>query len=557
MAYAITQGCCNDASCVSVCPVNCIHPSPGEPDFGTTDVLYVDPKTCIDCGACADACPVSAIKPVDLLRGGEEVFAELNAAYYESKPVEAAPMALTFNDMGNTDIRKLRIAIVGTGPAASYTARTLLTSTDARLSMIDKCPVPGGLVRSGVAPDHRTTKSFTHMFDWAYRHPRTSMYMNVEVGADVSHEELLQHHDAVVYGVGARRDRALGVPGEHLPGVYGAPDVVSWYNGATDCAADSVSFDAERVIIVGNGNVALDVARILLSDPEELASTEIADHALEELRRTEVREVILLGRRGPAEAAFTRPELLTMPGGIDVAVARDDETEAELREAKPGTNAELLARLATIDLQWSDRASRGRRIVFAFGRVVTQIVGDKAVDAVQIGRSTVPTESVRVPAQAVIRSTGHRGSPIPDLPFDEVTSTVPNKNGRVIDPVTGQPIPGAYVVGWIKRGANGGIGANRDCAHDTVESLVKDAREGNLSKPRRPVAAFRLLLLRRVRDVVGMRRMYAIDQFEREAGERAGRPRVKLTTVDEMLAVDRIAALKNDPSRGHRAKVVG
>lgn len=557
MAYAITQGCCNDASCVSVCPVNCIHPTPGEPDFGKTDILYVDPKTCIDCGACADACPVSAIKPIDLLSGSEEVFAQLNADYYEYHHDEMARPALTFAEMGNTNVRKLRVAIVGTGPAASYTARTLLTSTDAKLTMLDKSPVPGGLVRSGVAPDHGTTKSFTHMFDWAYRHPRTTMYMNVEVGRDITHEELMQHHDAVIYGVGARRDRELGVPGEELDGVYGAPDVVAWYNGDVELQADSISVAAERVVVVGNGNVALDIARILLSDPDELASTEIADHALVALAGRQVREVILLGRRGPAQAAFTRPELLTMPNGIDVVVATDEETDQALAEAVPNSNAEVLARLPRVEFDWSSTPEQGRRLVFAFGKVISEVHGTGSVDGVSISPTLDDTVVNKLSCEMVVRSTGHRGSPIADLPFDEISATVPNKNGRVIDPVSGEPVPGAYVVGWIKRGANGGIGANRDCAHDTVSTMIQDARDNLLSKPRRPAAALRLLLMRRVSQLIGMRRMYAIDQFERDAGARAGRPRVKLTTVDDMLAVDRSAAWLNDPSRGHPIKVVG
>uniref|UniRef100_UPI0025E8715E 4Fe-4S binding protein n=1 Tax=uncultured Aeromicrobium sp. TaxID=337820 RepID=UPI0025E8715E len=248
MAYAITQSCCNDASCVSVCPVDCIHPTPDEPDFGTTDILYVDPRSCIDCGACADACPVSAVKPVDLLRGGEEVFAQLNADFYGDRPERRSPATHTWEDMGPTIGRPLRIAVVGTGPAASYAARHLLLSTDASVTMFDKSPVPGGLVRGGVAPDHGATKGFTSLFSWTYRHPRTSMFMNVEVGEHISHAELLQFHDAVIYGVGARLDRELGVPGEDLDGVYGAPQVVAWYNGALEVAADAVRLEGERLI---------------------------------------------------------------------------------------------------------------------------------------------------------------------------------------------------------------------------------------------------------------------------------------------------------------------
>src|SRR5690606_32713792 len=224
--------------------------------------------------------------------------------------------------MGGDLKHQLSIAIVGTGPAASYTARELLLSTDARITMIDKLPVPGGLVRGGVAPDHTDTKKLSSIFHWAYKHPRTTMVMNVEVGRDISHEDVLRHHDVVIYGVGARLDRPLGVSGEDLPGVLAAPDVVGWYNGALDVPAADVVIEGDRVVVVGNGNVALDLARLLLADPEVLARTDMADHALAAFRDLDVREVVLLGRRGPSWAAFTRPELLMMPPGIDVVVAR-------------------------------------------------------------------------------------------------------------------------------------------------------------------------------------------------------------------------------------------
>lgn len=537
MAYAITQSCCNDASCVSVCPVDCIHPTPDEPDFGLTDILYVDPDVCIDCGACADACPVSAVKPVEILRGGEEVFAQLNADFYATRPERQKPRTHTWEEVGDDLARPLRVAIVGTGPAASYAARHLLLSSEATISMIDKSPVPGGLVRGGVAPDHTDTKKFASLFHWAYKHPRTKMYMNVEVGRDVTHAELLEHHDAVIYGVGARLDRTLGVPGEDLAGVHGAPEVVGWYNGALDVPAGAVSPSGERVVVVGTGNVALDVARILLEDPERLARTDIADHALDALRRHRVREVVLLGRRGPASAAFTRPELLMMPAGIEVVVARDPATEAELLDPAPDSNAALLARLPLVDVDLTADPVGDRRLVFAFGQQVTQVLGTDRVEALRVAPTGRPDDAVTVPAGTLVRSTGHRGAPIPGLPFDEATSTVPNDEGRVIDPATGEPVPGTYVVGWIKRGATGGIGTNRTCAHATVSTLIADANAGRLAQRGGPRLAFSAYLRRRVRGVVGRRRMLSIERAEERAGVASGRPRVKFASAEEMLRV--------------------
>ncbi|RLV56553.1 ferredoxin-NADP reductase [Aeromicrobium phragmitis] len=539
MAYAITQSCCNDASCVSVCPVDCIHPTPDEPDFGTTDILYVDPKVCIDCGACADACPVSAVKPVDILRDGEEVFAQLNADFYADRPERTSPAKHTWEDMGPTVGRPLRIAVVGTGPAASYAARHLLLSTDASVTMLDKSPVPGGLVRGGVAPDHADTKGFASLFSWAYRHPRTSMYMNVEVGDHVTHEELLQFHDAVIYGVGARLDRELGVPGEDLGGVHGAPEVVGWYNGALDVASDAVRLVGERLVIVGNGNVALDIARLVLSEPAALRRTDMPEAAIEEIGRSAIREVVLLGRRGPDVAAFTRPELLMMPPGIEVVVARDDATDEALDAAEPGGKAALLAELPRRSIDLSAPPEPGARLVFAFGRQVTSVEGDERVEAVQIAPTGRPDEAIKVPAGTLVRSTGHRGRPVPDLPFDEVTSTVPNVEGRVIDPATGKPVPGAYVTGWIKRGATGGIGTNRVCAHETVATMLEDGAAGRLRMPPGSRRALGKLLRRRVPELVTRRRMLAIEDAEVSRGQAAGRPRVKFTSADQMLTLAR------------------
>jgi ferredoxin--NADP+ reductase len=536
MTYVVTQACCADASCMSVCPVNCIHPAPGEPDFGRTEMVYVDPKSCIDCGACADACPVSAIKPLELLRGDEQVFGDINAAFYDDRTVDPAWSLPTFPVVEEPRETPLRVAVVGTGPAASYAARELLTTSSAHVSMVDRLPVTGGLVRAGVAPDHPDTKRLADMFSWTYDHPRTRMFLNVEVGTDVDHDDLLAHHDAVIYAVGARLDRPLGVPGEDLPGVHGSPEVVGWYNSHTDVDPGAVDVSTDRVVVVGNGNVALDVARILLGDVSALERTDIADHALAALRAGSVREVVVVGRRGPEQAAFTRPELLMMPRGIDVVVEADGQVSDEIATAAPGSKAAVLASLPLVDVDWAAPPPEGRRLVLSFHRTVEEIVGSERVEGVRLARAGTDRHA-DVRTGLVVRSTGHRGSPVAGLPFDEATATIPHQDGRVVDRATGEPLPGTYVVGWIKRGAYGGIGANRTDAQETVSTLLRDAREHRLPA-RSQVAggrAFARLLRSRGLDVVGRRRMKKIDAGERARGVEAGRPRVKYATIEEML----------------------
>lgn len=541
MTYVVTQACCADASCVSVCPVNCIHPAPGEPGFGQTEMVYVDPRSCIDCGACADACPVSAIKPLELLSGDEQVFGDLNAAFYDNRPIETSWSPPMFPVVEQPRDTPLRVAVVGTGPAASYAARELLTTSSAHVSMIDRLPVPGGLVRAGVAPDHPDTKRLTDMFTWTYDHPRTRMYLNVDVGGAVTHADVLVHHDAVIYAVGARLDRELGVPGERLTGVHGSPEVVGWYNSHTDVPTDAVDVSTDRVVVIGNGNVALDIARILLGDVSTLERTDIADHALDALRAQSVREVVVVGRRGPEQAAFTRPELLMMPPGIDVVVEADDDTAAEIAAAPPASKAVLLKDLPLVGIDWSVNPPPGRRLVLTFHRTVEEIVGTDRVDGVRLRRNVTTTsvDTVTVPTGLLIRSTGHRGTPVPGLPFDPATSTIPHVAGRVVDPVAGVPVPGTYVVGWIKRGAVGGIGANRADARETVSTVLADARDNRLPQPARGPRSFARLLRAAGLDVVDRRRMKRIDTAERSLGAAAGRPRVKFAKIEQMLAGSR------------------
>ncbi|MEV7773335.1 FAD-dependent oxidoreductase [Kitasatospora sp. NPDC086791] len=576
MAYAITQTCCNDASCVSVCPVNCIHPTPDEPEFGTTDMLYIDPRACIDCGACADACPVDAVFPVDRLRGPDTVFGDLNRDWFRDHPTDHAWGRPSFPRSLPGEVGTLRIAVVGTGPSAGYTAQELLRSTSAEVTMIDRLPVTGGLLRHGVAPDHQSTKRIAESFASVFHDPRLRMHLNVEIGTDVTHAELAAHHHAVVYAVGAAADRRLGVPGEDLPGSLPATAFVGWYNADPTVPADAVELSAERVVVVGNGNVAVDVARILLTDPDRLAATDIADHALAALRRSRVREVVLLARRGPEQAAWTRAEFLALRQlpGVEVVVEDHPEVraaiEAAVADRRPagfdalagsaagsdsqaapgagsGSRAALLAGLPLVPYDGAAEPGAGRRIVLRFLSAPVGLSGDGRVEALTVERTTLvagdrmePTgERSVLRAGLVVRSIGHRGVPLPGLPYDERTGTVAHRGGRVVDPATGRPLPGAYVVGWAKRGPSGGIGANRACARETVDALLDDAVARALPVPGAGHRDFDRLVRSRRPDAVGLKELRAVDRAERERGEAEGRPRVKLATVPELLAAGR------------------
>ncbi|MFC9688821.1 FAD-dependent oxidoreductase [Kribbella sp. NPDC056951] len=475
MPYAITQSCCSDASCVSVCPVNCIHPTPQERAFGNTDMLYVDPGTCISCGACADACPADAIHPIETLTGHLQQYAAINAAYFDDIPAPADPSP-NFHPWEPPAPKRplpsaripLRVAIVGTGPAGMYAAEDLLLHTDAEVTLIDRLPQAGGLLRYGVAPDHLATRRIADRFTRFHDHPRTRTMLGLDVGSAITHDELLAHHNAVIYAVGSADDRRLGIPGEDLPGSIAARELVRWYNGHPE----SATFDlpAGRVVIAGSGNVALDVARILASDPAALQNTEISQRALSALAEHTHREIVILARRGPAEASYSIPELLELkhlPGFELVVDDHDPRIRAAITEPA-GAKAAALRDAAFETIDWASTPKPGRRIVLRFYASAAELIGDDRVRAVRT------TEGVELGTELFIRSVGYRGTAIPGLPFDEDTAVVPNEAGRVTDR------PGTYVVGWIKRGPSGGIGANRTCAKETVDVLLADATAGRL-----------------------------------------------------------------------------
>jgi ferredoxin--NADP+ reductase len=483
------------------CPVNCIQPTPDDPAFETTEMLFIDPVTCVDCGACVSACPVEAIKPHSKLSPGEQLFQTINAAYHREPrsrpPLAPVRPALTVRDRGEP----LRVAIVGSGPAAMYAADEVLTIPGARVSMYERLPVPYGLVRSGVAPDHRRTRRMARQLDEIARQPGLTMHLGVEVGRDIGHQELASTHHAVIYGVGAGSDRRLEIPGAKLPGVASATDFVAWYNGHPDHAGRVFNLSHRRAVVIGNGNVALDVARILTIDPQALLGSDISPAALAALRASRIEEVLVLGRRGPAQSAFTLPELVGLSSTPGVELLVDADLAAE---PAGDPKIELMRRLGP-------PGQGARRITLRYLRSARRIHGTARVEAIELElgalRAIVGEEPAieptgrreTIPAGLVLTSIGYRAIAIPGLPFDEGTGTVPNHDGRVIDPGSGAAVAGTYVVGWIKRGPSGFIGTNKACSQDTVRSLVEDFNAGALTTSAPHPAERRTHLLSRQR----------------------------------------------------------
>ncbi|HJC60051.1 MAG TPA: FAD-dependent oxidoreductase [Candidatus Dietzia intestinigallinarum] len=543
MPHVITQACCADASCVHACPVNCIHPTPDEPDFGTAEMLYIDPVSCVDCGACVGACPVGAIVPHSELAPDQQDFLRINAELTgDDRPSRPQARVPTLVRLGPTRTT-LRVAVVGAGPAALYAADALLRQDGVQVTVFDRLRVPHGLARHGVAPDHVSTRAVADLFTAIEDEPGFDYRLGVEIGRDVTAAELAGHHHAVVYATGAGTDRPLRIPGVELPGSTSATEVVAWYNDHPDHRDAHVPLDHERAVIVGNGNVALDVARILATDPGRLAGTSIAPHALDALRRSRVREVVVLGRRGPQHAAFTLPELVGLatredidlrvdaPDGIDVAAATDRQTRLKLEylaELAAGQQADQIpARGAGADADAGGAvagadaggaAGTRRRIVLRFQASPVEVVGADRAEGLQVVRTALVrdpddddvTRAVPVPgseefidAGLVLSSVGYRGVPVPGVPFDPDTATIPNRRGRVLDATGGDEVPGLYTVGWIKRGPRGFIGSNKTCAAETVNALLDDANAGRLPSPG-SAARFEALLRERRPDAVDL-----------------------------------------------------
>ena len=469
-----------------------------------------------------------------------------------------------------SDPTPFRVAVIGSGPAGFYAAGHLLADASDRfeVDMFERLPTPWGLVRSGVAPDHPKIKSVTRIYERTAAHLRFRFFGAITFGEHISRDELLAHYHAIVYATGSPSDRPLGIPGEDLPGSHAATEFVGWYNGHpdhTDLEPDLLS--SSRAVVIGNGNVALDVARMLVLAPSELAPTDTADHALDVLARSTIAEVVVVGRRGPAQAAFTNPELRELSDLADADIVVDPhELDAALSVSDPDTeltptaqrNVELLRGYAA-----TPPSGRPKRIVLRFLLSPTSLTaGDSGhLSAVELVRNRLtlspggglraePTdERETIPAGLVFRAIGYRGIPLPGVPFDERAATIPHDSGRVLDPSTGAPLPGEYVVGWIKRGPSGVIGTNKKDAQETVNAIFADLSSADTDSS--PAAALSLahipdtpdpdaieaLLRARQPDLVTYSGWESIDRHERALGEPSGRPRVKLTRIDELLQV--------------------
>lgn len=440
--------------------------------------------------------------------------------------------------------RPLRVAVVGSGPAGVYAAQALLRERDdVRVDVLDRLPTPFGLVRYGVAPDHPKIKSIAKALRRVLEDPRVRFLGNVTYGVDVDAADLRAHYDAVVHASGAVRHRGLGVPGEDLPGSAAAADFVSWYNGDPFGPAE-FALDAERVAVVGAGNVALDAARMLVTAPAELARTDVPDEVLAAYQKCRVGEVYLFARRGPQHTKFTTPELreLAALSGVDVIVAPDEipPLSADDDAEYDRTTRNNLAALR----DWSQRAPTGapRRIRLCFWRRPTRVLGETSVEALQVehtalesGRLVGTGEHDTVAVGAVLRAVGYLGAAPSGLPFDDGTGTVRHRAGQVVDEV-GAPMPGVYVAGWIKRGAVGVIGTNKADAAETVHTLLADVADGQVTAGATS-ADLTSLLAERGTAYTSWDGWCRLERHEAQRGVQQNRPAAKVAGLAEMLDV--------------------
>lgn len=454
-----------------------------------------------------------------------------------------------------TKPRPLRVAIIGAGPAGFYTAEGLLKQLEhLSIDLFDRLPTPYGLVRYGVAPDHQVIKSVTKMFERTATNSRLRFFGNVRFGRDISHEDIKQHYDAVVYTVGASSDRSLGIPGESLEGNLSATEFVAWYNGHPDYQQHIQAITAKAVAVIGVGNVAVDVARILAKSAAELAQTDIADQALEVLAQSPVEDIYVLGRRGAAQAKFTTKELREL-GSLQNAdiVVRTEELAADAASlASIATDTIAQANLKVLrELAEQPLSGKPRRIHLRFLVSPVEILGEAQVEVIRLEgnrlRSTgsgyinaVGTgEFETLPVQMVLRSVGYRGTALPGVPFDSRKGVIPNDRGVVLDN-EGQVLQGEFVAGWIKRGPTGVIGTNKADALETVAQLIEQQGQQHLSadesKSEKAIVNF---LQRRGVQYVTFEQWLELDKHERSAGQALGRPRKKVTALEDMLELCR------------------
>ncbi|WP_326835382.1 FAD-dependent oxidoreductase [Amycolatopsis rhabdoformis] len=549
MTFVITSGCCSDAACVAVCPVQCIRPRPGDPDFAGAEQLYIDPRSCIDCSACEPVCPVGAIVP-DYDLDPDDVHLTVNAEFFTGAPTpeEPAPAAVRHTVAAGP----LRVAVVGAGPAALYAVAELSAVPGVEVTLVERLPTPHGLVRYGIAPDHAGTKRVADQFRTTLTRPNVTCLFNVEVGRDLSLAELSAAHHAVIWAAGAPAANALGLPGEDLPGVHPAGDFVAWYNGHPDHARAEFDLSGRRAVVIGNGNVALDVARVLARPAADLARTDIADHALAALAGSAVAEVLIAARKSPHQAACSLGELEALsrtPGlalrceDLDLSVSAD--VAAALHPAGPSPLQQRKLALFTEAAEAGHTADR--TITFGFGLEPRRFEGTDRVRGVVFERTVTELvdgtprtrgtgDHVTVAADLVLTATGYRSAEIPGLPFDKRRGRIANDGGRVTE--ESRVRPGTYCTGWARRGASGVVGTNRADAAEVVAAVLADFAAGLLhaAEPAggSPETLQELLRTRGI-PVLDARAWARLDEHEVARGRTEGRPRVKVTAVEDML----------------------
>lgn len=454
-----------------------------------------------------------------------------------------------------TTSQPLRVAIFGSGPAAFYAAEHLFKQKDLviEVDMFDRLPTPFGLVRGGVAPDHLKIKQVTKVFDGIAANPRFRFFGNVEFGKDVTLAELKEHYHQILFATGAQTDRRMGIPGEDLKGSHPATEFVAWYNGHPDFRNHEFNLQVECAAVVGIGNVAIDVARLLSLSREELLESDAADYAVEALANSQIKEVYLLGRRGPAQAAFTNPEIKEV-GELKEAdiLTRADETQLdELSAASIAGDrvalkkVEILQSYAVADRPMDKRKKLNLRFLVS----PVELIGDEngCVKKMRLVRNTlVASDTGSLSAKAtdqfeeievglVFRSVGYRGVPLPEVPFNDRWGVILNQAGRVLDPESKQPITGLYTSGWIKRGPSGVVGTNKPDSVETVTCMLEDVHADKLLQPAKADAASSEQLVRtRQPDYFSYADWKRLDELELERGKASGRPRLKFTSVAEM-----------------------
>ena len=455
----------------------------------------------------------------------------------------------------NKENNLYRVAILGSGPAGFFAADHLFKNNELNIEidMYDKLPTPFGLVRSGVAPDHQKIKTVTKVYDKIAANPKFKFFGLIEYGNHITLEDLKHHYHQVLFATGAQTDRRMNIPGEDLNRSHTATEFVAWYNGHPDFADLEFDLSGEKIAIIGMGNVAVDVARILCRSEEELSKTDIAGYAFEKLVNSNIKEIYMIGRRGPAQAAFTNPELKEL-GNLETAdclILKDESEVDELTAQHLIDNLErsVEKKLEIISEFSNHTKTKEKSLTIRFLLSPTEIIPDedgnvKAIKLVKNVLSKSDDGSLRPKAteeneilevDMVFRSIGYRGIPLPEVPFKESWGIIPNIRGRVADEEENNTLTGLYVTGWIKRGPTGVIGTNKRDSGETVALMIEDIKNNNTFRPENPTSdKIETLIKERNPEYINYEDWLKIDSEEIARGEKVGRPRVKFTKIDDI-----------------------